>query len=117
MEKIPLINANEAGIQIPKDSFKDRLKLLWLIIKYLFKPEIYHNVHMKLDDYGRVMISGWMRKPGETEWKYHYVSYDGKTSPSGYVDGILIDVKNEDALKLIGREIEIEQIKDCRSSD
>ena len=70
---------------------------------------------MKLDDYGRVMISGWMRKPGETEWKYHYVNYDGKTAPTGFIDGLQIEEPSAKIIS-IGRTIKHEKIKSRGSS-
>ena len=104
-----MIHVNEAGVQIPKPGLRDRLRLLLRVILWFFKPEMYHGIHQEIDEYGRIVISGWIKKPSETDFKYHYVAYDGKTIPSAYVEGILLQEESKNEPKRIGKVIEIEQ--------
>ena len=104
-----MISVNEAGLQISKPKVRDRLRLLLRVVKWFFKPEMYHGIHQEIDQYGRIVVSGWIRKPGDVDYKYLYVAYDGKTLPSAYVEGLLLQESSKNEPKRIGKVIEIEQ--------
>lgn len=104
-----MIQVNEAGLQFSEPKFRDRVKLAWRVFMYIFRPGIYHDIHREIDQYGCIVVSGWIRKPGDIDYKYHYVSYDGKTSPCAYVDGLILEEVSKDQPKRIGRIIQIEQ--------
>ena len=104
-----MIHLNEAGIQTTAFPLKRRLKLLWRVFCYVFNPWTYYGVHHEIDEFGRIVVSGWIKKPSDVDYKYHYVAYDGETIPSAYVDGRLIETKNTSELKLIGKVLDREQ--------
>lgn len=104
-----MVEVNEAGVQFKEPSWRQRVKLAWRVFLYVFRPGIYHDIHREIDQYGRIVVSGWIRKPGDVEYKYHYVSYDGKAVPSAYVNGIILQEVPKDQPKRIGRVIQIEQ--------
>ena len=103
-----MISVNEAGVQIPKPNIRDRWRLLFRVIKWFFKPEMYNGIHQEIDEYGRIVVSGWIRKPNDIDYKYHYVAYDGKSIPSAYVDGLILEDTSKNEVKRIGKVIEIE---------
>lgn len=52
---------------------------------------MYHGIHQEIDEYGRIVVSGWIKKPSDADYKYRYVAYDGKTVPVAYIEGILLE--------------------------
>ena len=110
-----MIHANEAGYQVTKQSLFQRLRFLWRVIQYVVKPNVYIDIHREVDQFGRIMISGWIKKPGDKDFKYHYVNYDGKTVPTAFIDGKQIQEPSEKIIS-IGRTIKHEQIKSRGSS-
>jgi len=105
-----MIHVNEAGYQVTKQSLYQRLRFLWRVIKYVVKPEVYIDIHREVDQFGRIMVSGWIKKPGDVDYKYHYVNYDGKSVPTGFIDGRQIEEPSAKVIS-IGRIIKHEQIK------
>ena len=98
-----MIHLNEAGLQLTELTLRERLRLLWRVAKYVVKPLTYYGVRNEIDQFGRIVVSGWIKKPGDAEYKYHYVAYDGETAPSAFKDGKLIERFNNQETKLIGR--------------
>ena len=101
-----MIHLNEAGIQITERTLKERLRLLWRVFMYVVKPNVYYGVNQELDNFGRIVVSGWIRKPGDADFKYHYVNYDGKEAPTGFVDGIALKPGVPDNVQLLGRVLD-----------
>ena len=110
-----MIKVNEAGYQVTKQSLYQRLRFLWRVIQYVVKPTVYIDIHREVDQFGRIVVSGWIKKPGEKDFKYHYVNYDGKTAPTGFIDGKQIEEPSAKIIS-IGRTIKHEQIKSRGSS-
>lgn len=104
-----MIDVNEAGVQFREPKLIERVKLAWRVFLHIFRPGIYHDIHREIDQYGRIVIAGWIRKPGDVEYKYHYVTYDGKTAPSAYVEGVILQEVSKVQPKRVGRVIQIEQ--------
>lgn len=104
-----MIHRNEAGLQVPEPSIRERFRLLARVFKWFFRPNMYHSIHDEIDEYGRIVISGWIRTAAEQDYRYHYVTYDGKTTPHGYIDGLIITEQGQNVPLRIGKVIEIEQ--------
>ena len=102
-----MISVNEAGLQLTQLTLRQRLRLLWRVLCYVVKPLTYYGVRNEIDQFGRITISGWIKKPGDLDFKYHYVAYDGETAPSAYKEGKLIERQNLDEVKLLGRTFDV----------
>ena len=106
-----MIHLNSAGLQYSKPGIRDRFRLLKRVILWFFRPGMYHGIHQEIDEFGRIVVSGWIKTPRDTEYKYHYVTYDGKTIPVAYVEGILLDQLQKEIPLKIGKVIESVAIK------
>ena len=98
-----MIHLNEAGLQMTELTLRRRLRLLWRVVCYVVKPNVYYGIHNEIDQFGRIVVSGWIKKPGDKDFQYHYVAYDGETAPSAFKEGKLIERQNSDEGKLLGR--------------
>ena len=108
-----MISVNEAGLQLTQLTLRQRLRLLWRVVCYVVKPLTYYGVRNEIDQFGRIVVSGWIKKPGDVEYKYHYVAYDGETAPSAFKDGKLIERFNNQETKLLGRTYDVKnQVSD-----
>ena len=104
-----MINLNEAGLQMTELTLRRRLRLLWRVVCYVVKPNVYYGIHNEIDQFGRIVVSGWIKKPGDVEYKYHYVAYDGESAPSAFKDGKLIERQAQNETKLLGRTYDVTQ--------
>jgi hypothetical protein len=75
-------------------SFLERLEILWVAIRCLFtgRATMYKGAKVSVGEAG-LISEVWVKREGQSKWQHLHVWFDGKNTPKGYVDGVLINDK------------------------
>ena len=103
-----MIEINEAGIFVRKLSLRQRWNLFWKAMSLVFNQNRSADINLEIERDGLIQISGWYKPPGEKDFRYHHVSYDGKNQPIAFIDGIRLNTKTETHVEQIGRTFTLE---------
>lgn len=103
-----MIEINETGVTERPPTIRQRWNLFWRGMSLVFSTKRFHDVNLMVESDGVIQVSGWYKPPGEEDYKYHYICYDGKNQPSAFIDGKPLAAHNSTEPKRLGRTFTLE---------